>query len=124
MFPNTLDITVLGSARTLARVNQDKFSSNYRYRSAALNLDLAIRHTDRPTPGKVGIKTERHNVEMTATVFSTVDGVLVSTVSKAYFVFELETGAAATAAHDMLDGILAVFSTDDDKFASLVNWES
>lgn len=124
MFDNTITLHVNGSDRVLTRVNQDKFSSNYRYRNAAINLDLTIRHSDRPVQGKVGIRMERHNVEVTVTEFATVDGVLVASTSKAYFVFECETGHPTGGITDALLAMNAEFAVDTAALLRLVNWES
>jgi hypothetical protein len=124
MFANTLTVNVNGADRVLTRVNQDGFSSAYRYRDAALNLDLAIRHSDRPTSGKTGIRTERHNVELKATTFTVVDGVTVSTQSKAYFTVENETGASATTPLNLLAALNTVFIASAGVPDRLLQWES
>jgi len=124
MFDNTFTITVGGVDHTVTRVNQDKFASTYRYRSGTLNLDLLIRHTDRPTPGQIGIRTERHNVELTATTFTVVDGVTIAKSVKAYFVFEIDTGADAAIAVDLLTELASTFITASGVALRLANWES
>lgn len=125
MFDNSFTFSIGGSNRVLTRVNQDKFSSLYRYRSAAMNIDLAIRHTDRPTPGKAGgAKTERHNVEMTITKFTVVDGVTISNVYKAYFVMELETGTDDEPARQGMARLAETFIDATGVMARLIQWES
>ncbi|QXN75352.1 MAG: hypothetical protein [Grapevine-associated levi-like virus 1] len=123
MFDNTFTLSVLGSDRVLTRVNNDKFASTYRYRSGALNIDMLIRHTDRPSQGKPGVRTERHNVEITATQFTTVDNVTTTTTAKAYFVFEMDTGQSVDLVQDLLGQMSAVLMTDAIS-ARLANWES
>lgn len=67
--PNPLVITVNGAAKNLDRINQDGYSSHYRLREAAQQFDVKIRHST----GKVqknGNTSDRHNVELTRTVFA------------------------------------------------------
>lgn len=123
MFDNTFTLNLDGADRVLTRVNQDKFSSIYRYRSDEINAELLIRHTDRALPGASGIRVERHNVELTCTTFSTTDGVKIANVAKAYFVFETSTGSPVAIPQDMLTALAAAFMTDA-VVARLANWES
>lgn len=67
--PNPLVITVNGSAKSLDRINQDGYSSHYRLREALQQYDVKIRHSNGKTM-KNGKVSERHNVELTRTVFA------------------------------------------------------
>lgn len=67
--PNPLVITVNGSAKNLDRINQDGYSSHYRLRESAQQFDVKIRHSNGKTM-KNGKVSERHNVELTRTVFA------------------------------------------------------
>ena len=125
MFDNTLTLTgIRGDDRALVRVNQDKFSSTYRLRLADLTIDMVIRHTDRATPGKPGSRTERHNVEVTATDFVTVGDAKVLKNAKFYFVFEKENGDNYDLAWQLAKAVCAIFVTNESKFSGLNNWES
>lgn len=59
MFANTLTLTIAGVARTLTRVNQDNYGSEYQQRSAAERINLKVRHSLDTTGG---VRYNRHNV--------------------------------------------------------------
>lgn len=61
MLANTLTLTIAGMAKTLTRVNQDNYGSEYRLTTATERITLKIRHTSN---GKSGTSTyfDQHNV--------------------------------------------------------------
>jgi len=69
MLDNTITITYNGTPYTLARVRESNYSSEFFYRSAALDLQLQIGHT-LPVNGK----GEAHVVTLWS--YDYVDGVL------------------------------------------------
>lgn len=68
MFANTLTLTIGGVAKTLNRVNQDNYGSEYTFVSDTESIRCQIRHTtDKITTGEV----KRHNVYVERTIFAT-----------------------------------------------------
>jgi len=124
MFSDTLSITWASVANTFTRINQDKYSSEYRFADVAngITAKLFIRHTS--YVNKVdGLSYDRHNVE-----FQFVDANTVSTIPavrlKTYFVFEVPTLGALSdqvqALSDMVSSFLAISNAE----VKLFNWES
>jgi hypothetical protein len=69
MFANTLTLTINAVAKTLVRVNQDSYGSEYKFSDDVEKITLQIRHsTDK---GKGGLPVARHNVFLERTVFAT-----------------------------------------------------
>jgi len=92
MFADTIAFTDVHGTEDFAfvKVNQDKYSSEYRYTTDLKRVTLKIRNTnrfDKPT-----LKTfDRHNVEVQETIFAVAPSTL-STVRTAYFTFEVQQG--------------------------------
>lgn len=61
MLANTLTLTIAGVAKTLTRVNQDNYGSEYRLTTSAERISLKIRHS---SSGKGGTSSyfDQHNV--------------------------------------------------------------
>lgn len=70
---NPLVITVGVDSKSLVRINQDNYGSEYYLRETDGDFRIRIRHSSE-SPQKNGQVFERHNVELTRTVFSTVVG--------------------------------------------------
>lgn len=68
MFQNTLTLTIDSVARTLLRLNQDNFGSEYRYVDSVEKITMKIRHTV-DIVGNVSVN--RHNVFLERTVYAT-----------------------------------------------------
>lgn len=68
MFQNTLTLTIDAVARSLIRVNQDNYGSEYRYSDAVESISLLVRHS--VESNKEG-KINRHNLYLERTVFAT-----------------------------------------------------
>lgn len=68
MFANTLTLTISAIAKTLVRVNQDSYGSEYTFVSDTELIRMQIRHTtERPAGGDI----LRHNVFVERTIFAT-----------------------------------------------------
>lgn len=92
MFADTITFTDVHGSEDFAfvRVNQDKYSSEYRYTTDLKRVTLKLRNTTRFD--KPSLKTyDRHNVELKEEVFAVAPSTL-STVRTAYFTFEVQQG--------------------------------
>jgi hypothetical protein len=69
-FGATLTITVNAVAKVLNRINQDNYGSEYYLRSSTDEYRVKIRHS-KESPLSDGRQFDRHNVEVTHTVFAT-----------------------------------------------------
>jgi hypothetical protein len=106
---STVAVTVNSVAKTLNRIRDDGYSSEYLLREATGEFRLKVRHseyTDK-TRGKV---VNRHNLELVQVVYPT-GGALVNTIRKAYLVFEQDFGDTDSSAMDV-DEALIDFTTD------------
>lgn len=69
MFANTLTLTIDAVARTLLRVNQDNYGSEYLYKDSVEKITMKIRHS---TETQNSLPVNRHNVFVERTVYGTV----------------------------------------------------
>lgn len=84
-FGATLVVAYGGANKTLNRINQDNYGSEYYLREATIEYRLKIRHS-KESPSKVtGKGFDRHNVELTVTVLATPTTPAI--VRQAYSVF-------------------------------------
>ncbi|DAD52253.1 coat protein [ssRNA phage SRR6960507_12] len=67
--PNPLVVTVNGAAKNLPRINQDSYGSEYYLEETSQSFRVKIRHS-KETPRKDGVQYDRHNVELTQTIFA------------------------------------------------------
>lgn len=67
---NTLAVSVNAVVKTLKRINQDGYSTQYYLREATEEFTVNIRHS-KEAPMKDGTQFDRHNVELIHTVFAT-----------------------------------------------------
>lgn len=67
--PNPLVITVNSVAKSLPKINQDNYGSEYYLREATEDYRVKIRHS-KEAAQKNGSQLERHNVELTRTIFA------------------------------------------------------
>jgi hypothetical protein len=92
MFDNTITLTDVHGTEdfNFVRVNQDKYSSEYRYTTDLKRVTLKLRNTTRFD--KSSLKTfDRHNVELQETLFAVAPSTQ-STVRTCYFTFEVQQG--------------------------------
>jgi hypothetical protein len=71
---NPLVVTVNSVAKSLPKINQDAYGSEYYKRETTQDFRVKIRHV-REKADRNGIVMERHNVELTQTIFSTTPGI-------------------------------------------------
>jgi hypothetical protein len=115
MFSDTLTFTDLHGTDdfVLQRINQDGYSSEYRYRDADREIGLTIRNTsyaDKKRP----VTIDRHTVQLTETVFPVAPATL-STIRKCYAVFENQQGDSITLSVDIAGALCAFLSESNWK---------
>lgn len=120
MFADPMTITLTGIGNiTLARINQDSYTSEYQFRDATHQVNLRIRHT-KVLNKKRNQTYDRHNVEVARIIFAT------STVpeyeQKCYMVWETLPSDSSQAT----PGALAAWmqSASPANLAKLVQGES
>lgn len=116
MFADTL--TVL--TKTLVKINQDKYTSEYRFNDGSLEIYLRIRHsTFNSKP--LGMTVDRHNVEITHRTISVAPAADI--VYKTYAVMEIPRNGTSAAAGPIIEA-LGDFVKDDTLQPKLLGWES
>lgn len=68
MFGDSITITVNAEAKALKKINQDSYSSEYLLRETTGEFRLRVRHSKEKAQLR-GEPMDRHNVELTRTVF-------------------------------------------------------
>jgi hypothetical protein len=119
MFADPQSVTVNAVAKSLVKINQDGFSSEYLLRSSTDEFRFRIRNTSYRPKGSA-VLFDRHNVELIQTVFAT--GSAPAYVRKAYAVFENQQGDTLTDPKYVALA-LAGFLTDAN-LTKLMNFES
>lgn len=120
MFTDPAVVTINAVAKSLVRINQDKYSSEYLLRSSTEEHRLNIRNT-RYTDKKRGVSIDRHNVELIHTVFPVAPATL-STVRKVYTVIENQQGDTTVDPRNVALGLFAFLTSA--KVDQLMNFES
>lgn len=118
MIGETLSITYDGTAIVLDRINQDNFGSLYRKRVGSIEYDVAIRH-NASGGAKGAVPNESHNVELTRTVFDSVNG---NSSVRAYTVLRAPRGHD-TAVMEKVQNCLVAAMTPT-LVTKIVGWQS
>lgn len=117
---NPAVVTVNAVDKTLAKINTDNYGSHYRLSESTQRFDLKIRHS--PERVKDGVVMDRHNVELTQTIFSTENGV-PDTVYQVYAI--IRNGSTKTGVETpYLAVALADFLKLSGNIAALVAWQN
>jgi hypothetical protein len=114
---NPLVLNYNAGTKSLVKINQDSFGSEYYLREATQDFRVKIRHS-KEAPNASKIVMERHNVELTQTIFGTAGDPDV--VIQVYAVIRnAKTSTAADVAKlgDALSDFL-----DNTHFQDLTNW--
>lgn len=69
-FGSTAVITINSVAKTLNRINQDNYGSEYFLRGTTDEYRMKVRHS-KESPQSDGTVYDRHNIEVTHTVYAT-----------------------------------------------------
>nr|UJQ85644.1 MAG: hypothetical protein 2 [Leviviridae sp.] len=121
MFSDTITVTINAVAKVLNRVNQDSYGSEYFLRESTGQFRLKLRNTQYVDKTRGGIKVDRHNIELTETVFA-VAPATQPTVRKYYSVLENDQADNVASSAKFAAGITG-FQTEAN-FTKLINWES
>lgn len=120
MFANDFVIDFNGTSRTLTKINQDKYSSEYLYRSSIEEMRLFIRHSSYIPKGS-NQKTDRHNLELVWIVYPVAPST-TPLVQKTYAVMEKGYSDVRALNVDHVLGFAGVLN--ETNIPKLFNWES
>jgi hypothetical protein len=122
-FADPAVITVNGVAKSLVRIRQDGYSSEYLLRTATDEYRLNVRNTSY-VDKKRGVSIDRHNAELLHTVFPVAPATL-STVRKAYVVIENQKGDTLTDPTNDAVGLLSFLTASSAaNVTKMMNLES
>jgi hypothetical protein len=119
MFAATIDITIDGVAKTLNRISDGNYSSEYYLRETDGEFTLRIRNSKYSSKGSVTVM-HRHNVELVHNVFPS--GAVPAKLRKAYVVLENEAGDGLTDPVDFNVGFVGFLT--ETNITKLINFES
>lgn len=91
--PNPLVITFNAVAKTLPRINQDGYGSEYFIEEPTQSFRIRIRHSRSTSKTSLAASIQRHNVEFVHTVLGT--GGAPDSVRKTYVVIEHDNSGSA-----------------------------
>lgn len=117
---NPLVLSINGNNKSLPKINQDNYGSEYYLRSATDEYRVRIRHSEEAAQ-KNGTKFDRHNVELTFTVFSTVVGV-PDDVLQVYAVLRNPSGGNVTTLGHLQVGLNTLLSAS--MVSDLAGWQN
>jgi hypothetical protein len=117
---NPIVITLNGTDYNLPKINLDNYGSEYLYSGTTFELRLKIRHTKEAVKSGQAAQIDRHNVELTQTVYPTADSPAIT--RQAYAVLRNGYNDDKTAA-SYLDQGLVDFLTDAH-LADVISWQS
>lgn len=116
-------VTIGGTGRSMTRVKQDGYNSEYRLVSATDQYVLNIRNSTY-LDKKRGVSINRHNVDLTQTIFPVAPATL-STVRHCYVVVENQQGDTLTDPVNFASGLLTFLTaTSGANLTKLMNFES
>ncbi len=118
-FTDPLSVTLQGTARSLARVDSAKGSSEYSYTDATMRVTALIRNTAQK-PNADGRVKERHTISLRQTIFAT--STVPEFVRNASITIENYFGDDVTAYDDV--AIAAAGLASVANIAKLANFES
>lgn len=123
MFADPQSVTVNAVARSLTRINQDKYSSEWLLRSAVDEFRMFIRNSTR-TDKKRNVIIDRHSVELAWTVFAVAPST-TDMVRRTYVVVENQRGDTLTDPVGVAVGLANYISASSGAVATkLLNSES
>lgn len=118
---NPLVVTINAVEKSLAKINQDNYGSEYYLREATQDFRVKIRH-QKENQAKNGNLFDRHNVELTQTIFATEAGT-PDNVIQVYVVLRGRPTEPALKQGYLLVALGALFSSGIVA-ADLVGWQN
>lgn len=119
-FGSTIAITINAVAKTLNRINQDNYGSEYLLRESLQEFRVRIRHqTENAKNGEEPF--ERHQFEVTQTVFKTSTDPEV--VRQAYSVFRHRKGDSLTSVGYLTAGLVDYLDSGTVQ-TDLLTWQN
>lgn len=124
MFADPQTLTVDSVAKALNRIGSGNGTFEYYLGSDTDEFRLNVRQTSYTDKKRQGVKIMRHNVEFVHTVFPVAPATL-STVRKAYVVFENQQGDALEESVNVASALLTwLTATSNANLTKMVNLES
>nr|UJQ85144.1 MAG: putative coat protein [Leviviridae sp.] len=123
MLGDTITITLGGSggtARVCNKINQDNYSAEYLNRNSTDEIRVKVRHSKESNLLN-GLPVERHNMEITQTVFPAVVG--DPSVTRQWY-FVARCNPDDTVADQVDVGEALAFFMDATNLPKIVGWES
>lgn len=119
MLADPLVITIAGSGKSLNKINQDSFGSEYLLRNSTTEYRAKVRHSTTKADA-TGQVYDRHNFELNVLTFAS--GATPESHQKFYFV--IETLPSNTNV-DMPDAVADLMIASSDAFlTALMSWQS
>lgn len=119
MLGDPLAIIIDGVTVNLRRINQDVYSSEYRFRDSVRQVNIRIRHSEAGGQNG-GEKRDRHNIELTETIFATATTAQID--RKVYTVVEQAKNDPTVTLPNALANKL--IGSSNALLVSLLGWES
>lgn len=123
MLGDTFTVTLGGSggtARVCSKINQDSYGAEYLHRNTTDEVRVKVRHSvEKPTVSKPAY--DRHNVEITQTVFPT-EALPGGRFRQFYYIIRCEAGDDMTAVVDVAEA--GAFWSTGANLDKIVGWES
>jgi hypothetical protein len=116
-FSDPVTVTINSVAKTLPRINQDKYGSEYFIREATQEFTLRLRNS---TYGANGSTIDRHNAELVQTVYATPTTPAIT--RKSYITFDVGRADTDAGVLQTLNGFVAFLSSAN--LQKLLNRES
>jgi len=113
-----LVITINGNAKSLNKINQDNYGSEFLLRESLIEYRAKVRHS-KSKPDASGVVYERHNCEVVATTFAT------DTVPETYEQFYIVMVRQASKTDvDLPDAVCDLLIASTDAFLLKLNtWQ-
>lgn len=118
MFSDTLTITVDAVDKSLVRINQDGYGSEYLLREDTGEFSLRIRSSSYVRGN--GVKVSRHNAEFIHTLYGSDGNPPI--IRKTYIIFEDDKGDTLASAKAVVNGFVGFLT--DANVEKMLNWES
>jgi hypothetical protein len=116
---NPASVTINTVAKSLPKINQDNYGSEYLYRDTTSELRLKIRHS-KESPKAGSTQVNRHNVELTQTIFATSTSPIIT--RQAYLVIRGEYNDADLSVSYVTQGLVDFLT--DATIADILTWQS